>query len=181
MNIKRLTYIGLFACLTALGALITVPIPPLVVPITLQIPFTLTAGFILGPRDGAVSQLLYLLLGAVGLPVFSGQQGGIGMLWGPTAGFLWGFVLAAFLIGWLSCRFRFRSFRAIFLALIFGLMLIYAAGVIGLMLVLDYSFGQALGAGVAPFVLVDVFKLLVSAYVVERLIKTGIVKAASKR
>ena len=87
MNIKRLTYIGLFACLTALGALITVPIPPLVVPITLQIPFTLTAGFILGPRDGAVSQLLYLLLGAVGLPVFSGQQGGIGMLWGPTAGF----------------------------------------------------------------------------------------------
>ena len=89
MTAKRLVLVGLFACLTALGALISIPTPLSVVPITLQIPFTLSAGFVLGPKDGALSQLLYLLVGAVGLPVFSRQLGGFTVLVGPTAGFLW--------------------------------------------------------------------------------------------
>ena len=179
MTAKRLIYIGLFACLTVLGALVSIPIPLSVVPITLQIPFTLSAGFLLGPRDGAWSQLLYLFLGAVGLPVFSGHSGGLGMLWGPTAGFLWGFVLSAYLLGWLELRYQFRTFPAIFLCLSLGLLLIYTTGVIGLMVVLDCSLIQAVGAGVAPFIFVDMIKLLGSAYVVKRLVKTGMIKAAS--
>lgn len=179
MTAKRLILVGLFACLTALGALISIPTPLSVVPITLQIPFTLSAGFVLGPKDGALSQLLYLLVGAVGLPVFSRQLGGFTVLVGPTAGFLWGFVLSAALTGLINRRFRPRTVSAIFLCLSLGLLAIYSLGAAGLMIVLNYNIIQAAAAGVAPFVIVDLIKLLAAAYLINRLIKAKIIRAAS--
>lgn len=74
MKTTRVVRIGLFACLTVLGALISFPTPLSVVPVSLQTPCTLSAGFVLGPKDGAISQLLYLLVGAVGLPVLRAKQ-----------------------------------------------------------------------------------------------------------
>ena len=85
---------GLFAALIILCTYITVPLPT-GVPLTLQTFALALAGFLLGPAYGVLAVLCYLLLGAAGLPVFSGFAGGVGRFFGPTGGFLWGFPLLA--------------------------------------------------------------------------------------
>ena len=95
---REIALVGLFAALTAVGAVFSIPLGG-AVPFTLQLMFTLLAGALLGSRLGALSQLSYLLMGFVGLPVFSMRRAGIGMLFGPTGGFLVGFVLGAYVTG----------------------------------------------------------------------------------
>ena len=106
MKVKTLAYISLLTALTTVGAIISIPLPFSPVPLTLQLPFTLISGVVLGPKYGAFCQLLYLALGAAGLPVFAQHRGGFNMLWGPTSGFLWGFVLSAYVTGWIAQRTR---------------------------------------------------------------------------
>ena len=100
MNNKTydLATMGLMAAVTAIMAQIAIPMPQ-GVPMTLQTFAVTLAGIILGSKRGAISMLIYLLLGAVGLPVFSGFRGGLGMLVGPTGGFLISFPIMAFIIG----------------------------------------------------------------------------------
>jgi biotin transport system substrate-specific component len=90
-------YAALFGALTAIGAFIVIPLQP--VPITLQSLFTCLAGILLGSSVGAMSQIVYVLLGIIGLPVFAGGKAGIGVLLGPTGGYLLGFIAAALVIG----------------------------------------------------------------------------------
>ena len=100
MNAKTstLTSIALMAAVTVIMAQIAIPMPA-GVPMTLQTLAVTLAGVILGAKGGAISMLIYLLLGAVGLPVFSGFRGGLAMLVGPTGGFLISFPIMAFIIG----------------------------------------------------------------------------------
>ena len=98
-DIKKMAFASLFAALIAVGAYIKIPIPFSPVPITLQVFFIFLAGAMLGARWGTLSVIVYLLLGIVGLPVFSGGASGLGVLLGPTGGYLIGFVVAAFLVG----------------------------------------------------------------------------------
>jgi len=86
-----------FSVLTAIGALTFLPLYP--VPITLQSLFTYLSGAVLGPWLGALSQVIYILLGAIGLPIFAGGKAGFGTLLGPTGGYLFGFVVASLVIG----------------------------------------------------------------------------------
>ena len=97
--LKMMVYASLFAALTVVGAYIAIPFPLSPVPIVLQNLFVLLAGLLLGKKWGAASMAIYLLAGAVGLPVFAGGTGGIGHFAGPTGGYLIGFVLAAFVAG----------------------------------------------------------------------------------
>lgn len=90
-HIKRLTFCALMAALTAVCAQITVPMPN-GVPVTLQVFAVALTGYLLGAKYGAVTMLVYLLLGAVGVPVFSQFRGGVYMLVGKTGGYLWGFL-----------------------------------------------------------------------------------------
>jgi biotin transport system substrate-specific component len=90
-------YAAMFGAATAMGAYIMIPLPP--VPITLQTLFVVLAGALLGGRLGALSQVVYLLLGIIGLPVFHGGKGGLGILLGPTGGYLVGFIAAAYVVG----------------------------------------------------------------------------------
>ncbi|MBU1291753.1 biotin transporter BioY, partial [bacterium] len=92
-----MTLVSLFAALTAVGAFISIPIYP--VPLTLQTLFTLLAGMTLGSVMGTSSQIIYVMLGVIGLPVFAGFKAGIGILFGPTGGFLFGFIICAFIVG----------------------------------------------------------------------------------
>jgi len=92
-----MTHAALFGALTALGAYILLPVPP--VPITLQTLFLYLAAAVLGGALGAWSQIVYLLLGVIGLPVFAGGKAGLGVLTGPTGGYLAGFIPAAWLTG----------------------------------------------------------------------------------
>lgn len=160
---------SLFAGLTAVGGILSFPLPFSPVPLSLQSFFTLAAGIVLGPKYGAFSQLVYLLLGALGLPVFANRQGGFYHLFGPTGGFLWGFVLAAYVIGYLHEKQGKKKLRSLFFTLLTGLILIYLVGVLGLHLSLGISIKQGLLLGVFPFLVGDMVKLLGVMFFVQRI------------
>lgn len=160
----RLIGIMLFAAFTALTARVTIPLPFTPVPITLQVMAVLLAGLVLGPKAGAASQIVYLAMIAAGLPVDANALG-LAALTGPTAGYLIGFVPAAFLSGWLAEKLP--STRASrFLAACAGVGVIYAAGVAWLAPAVG-SLSRAWMLGVAPFILIDLGKALVAAAVAE--------------
>ena len=96
MKTKNLILVALFTALTAVGAFIRIPVP--VVPFTLQFLFTMLAGLLLGGTLGATSVLVYIILGLLGLPVFT-SGGGIGYIFQPTFGYIIGFCIAAYVTG----------------------------------------------------------------------------------
>ena len=98
---REITYTALFAALIAVGALVSIPITT--VPFTLQVLFVLLAGMVLGPRLGALAVIAYLLLGLIA-PVYAGGTSGLGALFGPTGGYLWGFLPAVVLTGLLAAE-----------------------------------------------------------------------------
>ena len=97
INTKEITLVALFAGLTAVGAFISLPLGP--VPITLQTIFVLLSGILLGAKLGALSQIVYIALGLIGVPIFSGFTGGPQSVLKPSFGFIIGFVFAAFIVG----------------------------------------------------------------------------------
>lgn len=106
MTIRDVVLIALFAAImVAFGAVPAIPVAGVPVPITLQNLAVMLAGAVLGPRRGAAATAMLIFLVAIGLPVLSGGRGGLGMLIGPSGGFLIGFIVAAFVIGWLVARF----------------------------------------------------------------------------
>ena len=123
---RRAVLVALFAVLTAVGAFVRVPLPG--VPFTLQVPAVLLAGIALGPWLGAASQLAYLAVGLLGLPVFAGG-GGPGYVLTPTFGFLAGFVLAAPVAGLVAGDLGRSGTLRVALALLLGIVAIYLVGV----------------------------------------------------
>lgn len=88
---------ALFAALTTVGGFISIPIGP--IPITLQSFFTLLSGILLGPFLGALSQLVYVIIGLIGIPVFAGGTGGISSIFHPSFGYLLGYIIAPIVVG----------------------------------------------------------------------------------
>ena len=174
MPIEKLRWMVLasvMAALTAVGAYIYVPIGP--VPIVLTTLFALLAGLLLGSRWGLASMGLYLLVGAMGMPVFSGGKGGLAHLFGPTGGYLFGFVLAAWVTGFISERSRGLLFWEIF-AIIVGSLAIYGLGIPWLKLVAKMTWPKTLMVGMVPFLIGDAVKAaaaLVLARAVRPVIK----------
>jgi biotin transport system substrate-specific component len=160
----QLMGIVLFAAFTALAARVTIPLPFTPVPITLQVMAVLLAGLVLGPRAGAASQLIYLIAIAAGLPLDAKALGSAALA-GPTAGYLVGFVPAAFATGWLVKRLPAARVSR-FLGAVLGVAVIYAAGIVWLAPAVG-SLRTALMLGVAPFILFDLGKALVAAAVAE--------------
>ena len=155
-QLKRMVYAALMAALTAAGAYIAIPLGP--VPIVLQNLFIMLAGLLLGGRWGLISVAVYLLAGAVGLPVFAGGTGGVGKFVGPTGGYLLGFGAAAYLIGIISESGRGRVTIDV-LAMVAGTLIIDAFGVSWLKVVTGISFSKALTVGMLPFLIGDALKI----------------------
>jgi biotin transport system substrate-specific component len=155
-QLKRMVYAALMAALTAAGAFIAIPIGP--VPIVLQNLFVMLAGLLLGGRWGLISIGVYLLAGAVGLPVFAGGTGGIGKFAGPTGGYLLGFAAAAYLIGILSERGRGRVVVDV-MAMVAGTAIVYTFGVSWLKVVTGMSLSKAVAVGMLPFLIGDALKI----------------------
>lgn len=155
-HLKRMVYAALMAALTAAGAYIAIPIGP--VPIVLQNLFVMLAGLLLGGRWGLISVGVYLLAGAMGLPVFAGGTGGVGKFVGPTGGYLLGFAAAAYLIGLISENGRGRVAVDV-LAMLAGTLVIYAFGVSWLKVVTGMSFSKAVAVGMLPFLIGDAVKI----------------------
>lgn len=146
------------AALTALAAQWVIPLPFTPVPITGQTFAVLLTGAALGMTRGAAGQILYVGAGAFGAPVFADGAGGWDVVTGGTGGYLVGFVFAAGLVGYMAERRQDRTFPTMFTAFILGSAVIYAFGVVGLMLSFGMSLNEALVAGVVPFLVGDLIK-----------------------
>ncbi|MDR0400400.1 MAG: biotin transporter BioY [Treponema sp.] len=165
-----LSLVALFAALTAAGAFIAIPLPFSPVPVVLQNLFALLAGLVLGPRLGSAAVGLYLAAGIAGAPVFAGAAGGIVRILGPTGGFLLGYLLSAFTAGLIAGPPRTEALprRRLILAVLAGLLVVYAPGLIRLRFALG-SWGKALGAGFIPFILGDGVKGFIAVLIAPRL------------
>lgn len=171
-QLQMTVYASLFAALTAAGAYLSIPIGP--VPINLQTLFVLLAGLLLGRRWGAAGIGVYLLAGALGLPVFAGGTGGIGIIIGPTGGYLVGFFLAVYVIGLIS-EIK-RSHVLDLTAMIAGTLIIYVCGVAWLMVVTHMNLVKGLAAGLFPFLPGDGLKIA-AAFFLARTIRPIMNKA----
>ncbi len=146
--------------LMALCAQIVIPLQP--VPITGQTFGVLLVGAVLGSKRGAAAMIAYLAEGALGLPFFAGGAHGLSIMTGATAGYLVGFIVAAYVIGLLAERGLERSVRTSIIPFLAGTIIIYAFGVSWLAVVLG-SFSKALTAGLLPFLAGDAIKLIAAA------------------
>ena len=166
-NQMRLTaYASLMAALIAVGAYISIPIGP--VPIVLQNFFVYLSGLLLGRRWGFVSVSVYLIAGAVGLPVFAGGSGGIGRLIGPTGGYLVGFLPAVFFVGLIAEREGNQVLLDV-AGMLCGTALIYLLGVAWLKIVTGMPAAKAMMVGMYPFLLGDALKIAVAVPVARSL------------
>lgn len=158
-KLRRVVLASLMAALTAVGAYIYVPIGP--VPIVLSTLFVILSGLLLGSRWGLASMGLYLLIGAIGIPVFAGGKGGFAHFFGPTGGYLFGFALSAWLTGFISERSP-GSLILDITAVIIGSLAIYSLGAPWLKIVTQMSWIKALMVGVIPFLIGDAIKAVVA-------------------
>lgn len=147
--LSRVLGISLFVLLTALGAFVRIPLPFTPVPITMQTLFVLLSGLFLGKRDGSLSQIVYLSLGFIGLPIFATGSGATYLL-GPTAGYLLGFAIAPYIVGLIADQKS--SYVKIALAMIAGEAAIHSFGIINLSFFLKINLFQAFVLGSLPFI-----------------------------
>lgn len=167
-TICRVIGILLFVILTSLGAFVRIPLPFTPVPITLQTLFVLLSGAFLGSNLGTLSQLSYIFLGAAGLPIFTGAGSGLFYLFGPTGGYLLGFVLAAIFIG----RFiKYRQNKILYVLGIFCLadFILLWCGVMWLKFLFGCSLKKSLFLGFLPFIIGDSFKALIATAIYLKL------------
>lgn len=146
---------------------------PATVPFTMQTFGVFLSVGLLGGRRGTIAVLVYLLLGAAGLPVFSGFTGGIGHMLGPTGGYMIGFVLSALLM-WLMERLMGRSQKTLVLSMIAGLLVCYAFGTVWFMILYTRDSGSigimtALTWCVIPYIIPDALKILLASVLTRRL------------
>jgi biotin transport system substrate-specific component len=165
-QLKMTVYSSLFVAFIAIGAFIIIPIGP--VPIVLQNMFVLLAGIILGPVWGLSCVAIYLLIGLVGLPVFAGGTSGIGKLFGPTGGYLLGYLPCVFVTAGISKALG-KKMSADIIAMVMGSLIVYAAGVPWLKAVTSMSWGKTLMVGMYPFLIGDALKIIAAAFIAKAL------------
>lgn len=185
-RLRESAYAALFAAATAVSAQVTIPFP--LVPMTLQVLMTLLAGAVLGRRLGALSQLVYVLMGSIGLPVFAARQGGVGVIIGPTGGYLIGMIIAAWVVGaMVEIGERAGSSSPLLgelltgAAMLCGLLSIYIPGVLVLSRYVG-SIHQAVAVGVITFLPADLIKVAAAYGIAKGLKARGVtVRAPATR
>ena len=170
LSVRDMAYIALFAVMMAVCSWISIPY---VVPFTLQTFAVFLAVGVLGGRRGTMAVLVYLLMGAVGLPVFTGFSGGIGHLLGSTGGYIVGFVFTA-LVMWGMERIPGNRTVVLTISMVLGLLVCYAFGTAWFLMVYARTTGPvgvwtAVGWCVAPYVVPDLVKLALALVLRRRL------------
>ena len=155
MKVRDLTFTAIFAALICVAAPWTVPVGP--IPITLATLAVYLAAAVLGWKKGTVAVVVYLLLGAVGVPVFSGFSGGFARLIGPTGGYLVGYIPCALLTGLVSDRFPKPWGYAV--GMVLGTVVLYALGTAWFCVQSGSELGHALAVCVVPFLIGDAIKI----------------------
>lgn len=164
---------GVFAAVTAVCSWISIPLPFTPVPINLALLGVYLAGGLLGGHYGFYSELIYVLLGAIGVPVFAGFSGGFGIITGPTGGYIIGYVFAAITVGLMAAGTEKlpakRSVLRLALACIAGMAVCYAFGTIWYVLLTGTGMWAALVACVFPFLPGDAVKIILAVILIHRL------------
>ena len=169
-RITDMTLIAVFAALIAVCSQITIPAA---VPFTLQTFAVFIAGGMLGLKRGTLSVIIYILLGAVGVPVFSGFKGGAAVLTGPTGGYIIGFIATAALVGFFYDRIGSKLW-SMAVSMLLGLAVCYVFGTLWFVVIYSSTKGSmdiltALGICVFPFLVFDAIKIAAAAVLVNRL------------
>ncbi len=174
---KKLALAFLMAAVMVILAQVRIPLPWTPVPITGSTFGAIFAGVLLGNVWGGISMLIYVTLGAAGLPVFTGLKGGAAVLFGPTAGYLIGFVAASFLIGYVTDNYaKARKFLSMFNLMLISSALILALGSAYLWIWLSAvkgqgaSLGEVLWMGFIPFIPGDMIKSVIAALIATSII-----------
>lgn len=166
-NILNITFTAMFVAIIAALSQVSIPMPNMV-PITLQTFAVLLSGYFLGSEKGTLSVLIYILLGAVGAPVFASFKGGFAVLLGYTGGFIWGFIPLAFLCG-IRCH---RKWLGIILG-ICGTLACHLLGALQYMILSGRGFFESLALVSFPYLLKDIV-LVPLAYLISSEIKKRI-------
>ena len=185
-NVKNLILIAMFAALTAIGAFIKIPIP--YVPITLQVLFCAYSGILLGAKRGLYSQLVYLGIGLIGIPIFT-NGGGPAYILQPTFGYLIGFALCSYIVGRLTEKVKEYKFYRVLGAILAGLLGVYVCGLTHFYMIMNFylhkpmSIQAVIGAGLIPFIPTDLLSAtlasLSSVYILPILRRAGLLPSNS--
>ena len=165
---KQMVLIALMTAVTCVLGPLSIPLPFSPVPISLTNFAIFLAIFVLGMKNGTISFIIYLLLGAVGVPVFSSFRGGLQVLAGPTGGYLIGFIFLALIMGFALDHFD-RKLVPTIIGMIIGMVVCYAFGTVWLAKLLSLSFKEGLMMGVIPDLAGDVAKIIIAAIVGPKL------------
>ncbi|MGI6751256.1 MAG: biotin transporter BioY [Anaerovoracaceae bacterium] len=193
ISIKDICTISILTVATTVMAQISIPLPFTPVPISFGLVAVYMTGILLSPRHGAFAQITYLLLGAVGLPVFANFKGGLGALLGPTGGFLMVFPLMSFLVSIAingnrslqkeNVRGRLYLYVKVVSAMVLSHLILYSAGTIWFSLTTHTPFAGALMMTVIPFIPMDIIKVAFCAVVFipfrKRLVRMGLLSFPS--
>lgn len=164
LSIYKIAIIGVMTAIICIMAPFSIPLPFTVVPISLTnlaIYFTV---FVLGWKMGTISYLIYLLIGLIGVPVFSGFTSGFSKLAGPTGGYLIGFIFLVIISGWFIEKFP-NKIPMYIMGMLLGNIVTYLFGTIWLANLTDNTFKQALAIGVLPFLLGDLLKIIAAVLI----------------
>ena len=165
---KQMVLIALMTAVTCVLGPLSIPLPFSPVPISLTNFAIFLAIFVLGMKSGTISFIIYLLLGAVGVPVFSSFRGGLQVLAGATGGYLIGFIFLALIMGFALDHFD-RKLVPTIIGMIIGMAVCYAFGTVWLAKLLSLSFKEGLMMGVIPYLAGDVAKIIIAAIVGPKL------------
>ena len=165
---KQMVLIALMTAVTCVLGPLSIPLPFSPVPISLTNFAIFLAIFVLGMKNGTISFIIYLLLGAVGVPVFSSFRGGFQVLAGPTGGYLIGFIFLSLIMGFALDHFD-RKLVPTIIGMIIGMAVCYAFGTVWLAKLLSLSFKEGLMMGVIPYLPGDAAKIIIAAIVGPKL------------
>lgn len=170
MKVRKMIYCAMFSALLAVCSQISIPLNP--VPINLALLAVLLCGGLLGKKYASVSVIVYILLGAVGVPVFASLKGGLAVLAGPTGGYIAGYVIAAFVTGFFFEKSD--KFYVLIPGMVLAVLMCYAFGTLWYIFVTKAKFVTALASCVLPFLPLDFVKIMLSFFAVKCIKRTGV-------
>ena len=166
-GIHRMSLIALFAALMCILAPISIPVG--IVPITLANLVVFLSVLLLGTKDGTLSCLVYILIGILGLPVFSNFASGLEVLLGPTGGYIFGYILTCLVSGIFVEKCKNKKIKII--GLVLGLVILYLVGTLWYSYITKMDFFVSLLVCVVPFVIIDVVKIIIALLLSDMIVK----------
>jgi biotin transport system substrate-specific component len=168
MKIRDMVFTALFAAIICVMAPFVIPMGP--IPLSLATFAIYIAASVMNWKYGTLAVIIYIALGVVGLPVFSGFTGGLPKLVGPTGGFILGYILLALAEGFFIDKLESKKW-AYSLGMVIGSVLLYTCGTIWFMIIMNVTLAKALALCVIPFLLGDIVKIILASFIAPRLRK----------